>query len=81
LDKDIVIRQGINYNDKVLAQCVELFITQEPIEPETITLAEAMERALHQTIDYNLTPLDHEPMEIFSTSVISTALTLPTKAF
>jgi hypothetical protein len=57
-DEDIVIQQGINYNDEVLAQHAELFITCEPIEPETITLAEAMERALYQLADYNFTLLN-----------------------
>jgi hypothetical protein len=37
-DKDIVIWQGINYDDEVLAQHAELFTTWEPIEPVKVWL-------------------------------------------
>jgi hypothetical protein len=80
-DGDIEVQHGINYDDEVLAQRAELFTTREPIEPEPITLAEAMERMTQQTADYDFTLLDHEPMQISSTSAVSTALTLPAQPF
>jgi hypothetical protein len=56
--------------------CAELFTTQEPIEPKTITLAEAMDHMEYTTPDYNLTGLDCNlgPTHIAS---ISTAVTIP----
>jgi hypothetical protein len=75
-DKDIVIQLGINYNDKVLAQCTEHFTTQDPPEPETIMLTEAMECAAQQIADYDFTLLDCDPVQI-SSATTSTAVTVP----
>jgi hypothetical protein len=58
LDEDIKVRHGINYDDEVLAQRAKLFTTREPIEPEPITLAEAMAQMEQQTNDYDFTLLD-----------------------
>jgi hypothetical protein len=80
-DEDIEVRHGINYDNEVLAQCAKLFTTREPIEPETITLAEAMDQMMQQTADYDFTLLDHEPMQISSTSAVSTTLTMPAQPF
>jgi hypothetical protein len=44
-------------------------------------LAEAMERMSQQTVDYDLTHLDCKPMQISSTSAVSTALTMPAQPF
>jgi hypothetical protein len=51
----------------------------EPIKPETITLAEAMEQACHSIPNYDLTSLDCNPMQI--SLAASTAITLPTQTF
>jgi hypothetical protein len=57
-NKDIEVRHGINYDDEVLAQHAELFTTREPLEPEPVTLAEAMAQMERQTADYDFTLLD-----------------------
>jgi hypothetical protein len=79
-DKDIAIHTGINYDNEVLASHAKLFTTREPIEPETITLAEAMDHMEYTTPNYNLTRLDHDPGPTHIASVC-TAVTIPTQTF
>jgi hypothetical protein len=74
-DGDIAIRTRINYDNEVLASHAELFMTQEPIEPETITLAEAMDHMEYTTPDHDYDP---GPARIAS---VSTAVTIPTQTF
>jgi hypothetical protein len=74
-DEDIAIRTRINYDDEVLASRAELFTTQEPIEPETITLAEAMDCMEYTTPDHDYDP---GPVRI---ALVSTAITLPAQTF
>jgi hypothetical protein len=74
-DEDIAIQTGINYDNEVLASHAELFTTREPIEPKTITLAEAMDCMEYTNPNYN-----HDPGPAHIASV-STAVTIPAQTF